>query len=56
MLFFSAFPDPPEKPENLSCVALQVDKKISGNITCSWDARKRDTLIETHTFMVFSSG
>ncbi|XP_059905806.1 interleukin-6 receptor subunit beta isoform X3 [Gadus macrocephalus] len=53
-LAFSA--DPPERPENLSCVALQVDKRISNNVTCSWDTRKRGTLIETKTSLFFSSG
>ncbi|CAL8280334.1 unnamed protein product [Gadus morhua 'NCC'] len=47
---------PPERPENLSCVALQVDKRISNNVTCSWDTRKRGTLIETKTSLFFSSG
>ena len=55
-LCFFAFPDPPERPENLSCVALQVDKRISNNVTCSWDTRKRGTLIETKTSLFFSSG
>ena len=55
IVVFFAFLDPPEKPENLSCVALQVDQKISFNITCSWDVRKRGTLIQTTTTLFYSS-
>ncbi|CAL8322255.1 unnamed protein product, partial [Lota lota] len=41
---------PPEKPENLSCMAVQVDTQISKNITCFWDSGKHGTQeIETNT-------
>ncbi|XP_071323141.1 interleukin-6 receptor subunit beta isoform X2 [Trachinotus anak] len=33
----------PEKPENLTCTALQENKYISPNITCRWDSVGRQT-------------
>ncbi|KAL6472910.1 hypothetical protein MHYP_G00190980 [Metynnis hypsauchen] len=38
---------PPVQPKNLTCVALQVGKIISPDLTCSWDQEKRDPLIHT---------
>ncbi|XP_036451541.1 interleukin-6 receptor subunit beta isoform X2 [Colossoma macropomum] len=38
---------PPLEPKNLTCVALQVGKMISPNLTCSWDPGTRDPLIRT---------
>ncbi|XP_022600133.1 interleukin-6 receptor subunit beta isoform X1 [Seriola dumerili] len=49
----------PEKPENLTCVALQEKKHISSTVTCHWDAVGRQTLdvptIYTLYFRVLSS-
>ncbi|XP_015257292.1 PREDICTED: interleukin-6 receptor subunit beta isoform X1 [Cyprinodon variegatus] len=33
----------PEKPENLSCKAMQEGRWISGNLTCRWDSASRQT-------------
>uniref|UniRef100_A0A8C2ERE4 Interleukin 6 signal transducer n=1 Tax=Cyprinus carpio TaxID=7962 RepID=A0A8C2ERE4_CYPCA len=38
---------PPLKPKNLSCIAVQEDKKISPNLNCSWDPGSRDPLLDT---------
>ncbi|KAJ3604866.1 hypothetical protein NHX12_026918 [Muraenolepis orangiensis] len=34
---------PPKKPENLSCMAVQVAAQISANITCTWNTSKPGT-------------
>ncbi|XP_062869925.1 interleukin-6 receptor subunit beta [Trichomycterus rosablanca] len=56
---------PPSKPENLTCIALQDGKRMSSNLTCSWEPGTRDPLIPTsytlyagvldHSFSVTSS-
>uniref|UniRef100_A0A9J7WVZ4 Interleukin 6 cytokine family signal transduce n=2 Tax=Cyprinus carpio carpio TaxID=630221 RepID=A0A9J7WVZ4_CYPCA len=43
---------PPLKPKNLSCIAVQEDKKISPNLNCSWDPGSRDPLLDT-TYTVY---
>uniref|UniRef100_A0A8C8FQE7 Fibronectin type-III domain-containing protein n=1 Tax=Oncorhynchus tshawytscha TaxID=74940 RepID=A0A8C8FQE7_ONCTS len=45
---------PPEKPENLSCMAVQFDQQISSNVTCTWQPGKMDEKIST-TFTLFGS-
>lgn len=49
-----SWPDPPEKPENLSCMAVQSDRQISSNVTCTWQPGKMDEKIST-TFTLFGS-
>ncbi|XP_053195952.1 interleukin-6 receptor subunit beta isoform X2 [Scomber japonicus] len=43
---------PPEKPENLSCIAVQDKKVISRNISCSWEPGRDSRLTTTYTLHV----
>ncbi|XP_010887884.2 interleukin-6 receptor subunit beta isoform X2 [Esox lucius] len=39
---------PPEKPNNLSCMAVQSGQKISPILNCSWEPGTRDELLKTN--------
>lgn len=43
VLVFALMTDRPEKPENLSCVAVQERKLISSNIRCTWEPGTRES-------------
>ncbi|XP_062290048.1 interleukin-6 receptor subunit beta isoform X1 [Scomber scombrus] len=42
----------PEKPENLSCIAVQDKTVISRNISCSWEPGRESHLHTTYTLYV----
>eukprot|EP00063_Salmo_salar_P008605 XP_013983440.1 PREDICTED: interleukin-6 receptor subunit beta-like isoform X2 [Salmo salar] len=45
---------PPEKPVNLSCMAVQSGRKMSSCVTCTWQPGTRDERLKT-TYTLFSS-
>ncbi|KAI1905347.1 hypothetical protein AGOR_G00015170 [Albula goreensis] len=40
--------DPPEKPENISCIVVQSGTELSPEMTCSWFPGKRDPILPTN--------
>lgn len=39
--------DPPLKPNNVTCIAVQVLKDMSSKLACSWDPGTRKPLLPT---------
>ncbi|KAM4614774.1 interleukin-6 receptor subunit beta isoform 1-T2 [Polymixia lowei] len=46
---------PPEKPEKLSCVAVQQGSHISNNISCVWEPGKRENQEMNTEYTLFAS-
>lgn len=44
--------DPPERPENLSCVALQEDSSKISSMSCSWDPSGRQAADAPTTYVL----